>query len=249
MPSSAQYTAAARSVLDRVIEEQSEGVLKAAGLITDALLNDGIVQAFGTGHSEALATEVSGRAGGLVPTNKIAMRDLVLIGDAPRELLEDPKLERSPDTARRLYELAAPHPRDVFVIASNSGVNGCIVEMATLVKEHGHPLIAVTSLEHTAGVPPRHPSGKRLSDLGDVVLDNGAPYGDSILELPSGGTVCAISSITGAMLVQMTIAEVVRLLTEAGHTPPVYQSANVPGGDEHNQVLEDRYKGRIRRTA
>jgi uncharacterized phosphosugar-binding protein len=29
----------------------------------------------------------------------------------------------------------------------------------------------------------------------------------------------------------------------------VYLSANVPGGDEHNRILEDRYTGRIRRTA
>jgi len=35
---------------------------------------------------------------------------------------------------------------------------------------------------------------------------------------------------------------------EAGETPPVYLSANVPGGDEHNSTLEARYAGRIRRT-
>lgn len=243
------YTMSARSILDRVITEQVKGVVRAAELITEALVNDGIVQAFGTGHSEALATEIAGRAGGLVPTNKIALRDLVLYGDAPREVLGDPKLERDPSSAHRLYELAAPHPRDVFVIASNSGINGCIVEMARLVKEHGHTLIAVTSLEHTMGVTPRHPSGQRLSDVADVVLDNGAPYGDALLGLPTAGTVCAISSITGAMLVQMMVAEVVRMLISAGHPPPVYLSANIPGGDEHNQELEDRYAGRIRRTA
>lgn len=249
MPSSEQYTETARSILDRVVEGQAEGVRKAAGLITDALRNDGVVQAFGTGHSEALATEISGRAGGLVPTNKIAMRDLVLYGDEPRELLGDPALERDPDTARRLYGLTAPHPRDAFVIASNSGINGCVVEMARLVKEHGHPLIAVTSLEHTAGVTSRHPSGQRLSEIADVVLDNGAPCGDAVLEMSSGGTACAISSVTGAMLAQMMTAEVIRMLEEAGQTPPVYLSANLPGGDEHNRVLEARYTGRIRRSA
>jgi uncharacterized phosphosugar-binding protein len=29
----------------------------------------------------------------------------------------------------------------------------------------------------------------------------------------------------------------------------VYLSANVPGGDDHNTVLEARYAGRIRRNA
>jgi uncharacterized phosphosugar-binding protein len=249
MPDSQEFVTAAGNVVERVVTGQADGVARAARLIADALRDDGIVQAFGTGHSESLATEIAGRAGGLVPTNKIAVRDLVLYGDAPRDILFDPKLERDPAIAHRLYALTAPHPRDVFVIASSSGINGCVVEMARLVKQHGHPLIAVTSAEHTARVTPRHPSGQRLSDIADVVLDNGAPYGDSLLALPSGGSVCAVSSITAAYLAQMVNAEVVRLLLEAGVTPPVYLSANVPGGDEHNQALEDRYAGRIRRSA
>ncbi len=52
-------------------------------------------------------------------------------------------------------------------------------------KEQGHPLIAITSLHHTAGVDSRHPSGKKLIDFADVVLDNGAPYGDSVLHCPT----------------------------------------------------------------
>jgi uncharacterized phosphosugar-binding protein len=34
-----------------------------------------------------------------------------------------------------------------------------------------------------------------------------------------------------------------------GEEPPVYQSSNTPGADEHNTELEQRYAGRIRRTA
>jgi uncharacterized phosphosugar-binding protein len=249
VPDSREFLTAARDVVDRVVEGHAQAVVEAAELIVSCLRADGVVQAFGTGHSESLATEVAGRAGGLVPTNKIAIRDLVLYGGEPPELLANPLLERDPGIAHRLYELAAPAPADVFVIASNSGINGCIVEMAQLVKEHGHGLIAVTSVAHTSRVAPRHPSGRRLADLADVVLDNGAPYGDALLPLPSGGAVCAVSSITAAYLAQMVNAEVVRLLVAAGVTPPVYLSANVPGGDEHNKELEDRYAGRIRRGA
>jgi len=247
VPDSQGFLAAAKDVVDRVVTTQTGAVRAAARLIAAALAGDGVVQAFGTGHSESLATEFAGRAGGLVPTNKIAIRDLVLYGDAPADTLDDPLLERDPGIAHRLYALAAPHPQDVFVIASNSGINGCVVEMARLVKEHGHPLIAVTSLQHTARATPRHPSGRRLSDVADVVLDNGAPFGDALLPLPSGGSVCAVSTITAALLAQMVTAETVRLLIEDGITPPVYLSANVPGGDEHNKALEARYAGRIRR--
>jgi uncharacterized phosphosugar-binding protein len=33
-----------------------------------------------------------------------------------------------------------------------------------------------------------------------------------------------------------------------GRVPPLYLSANIPGGDEHNRALEKQYEGRIRRV-
>lgn len=243
------YLAAVQEAVARVAAAETPPLAAAADLVAASLLKGGVVQAFGSGHSEALAMEIAGRAGGLVPSNRLALRDLVIHGGEPIALLLDNKLERDPSTARRIYELAAVQPEDVFVIASNSGINGSVVELALLVKEKGHALVAITSAGQSARLPSRHPSGRRLVEIADVALDNGAPYGDSALPLPGGGAVCAISSITGALLAQMLTAEVVRRLLEAGHTPPVYLSANVPGGDEHNQALESRYAGRIRRTA
>jgi len=225
-------------------------IQRAAGLMTTSLRANGVIQAFGSGHSEALAMEIAGRAGGLIATNRIALRDLVLLGGEPTELLRSAELERDPQYSRKLYELSAAREGDLFVIASNSGVNGSIVELASVVKEKGHPLIAITSLQHTGGMDSRHPSGKKLIDFADVVLDNHAPYGDSVLDLPDGGgKVCAVSSITAALIAQMLVAEVLRRMTDAGETPPVYLSANIPGGDEHNHALEAKYAGRIRRTA
>ena len=243
------YHDAIRDVLERVIAADSAAVERAADFVAQSLAEGGVIQAFGTGHSESLAMDLAGRAGGFVPTNKISLHDVVLFGDAEPEILHNEKLERDPQIAHRLYELAAPRPEDVFVVASQSGINGCVVEMALLVKQRGHHLIAITSAEHTARVTPRHPSGRRLADIADVVLDNGAPYGDALLPLASGGSVCAVSSVTNALLAQLMVAEVVRRMEAAGQVPPIYLSANVPGGDEHNHTLESRYAGRIRRTA
>jgi uncharacterized phosphosugar-binding protein len=249
-PVSAQAYLAALAPIMATVAEQSDGpVQEAADLIVASLRAGGVVQAFGSGHSEALAMEISGRAGGLVPSNRIALRDVVLLGGEPPDVLGDKHLERDPSIAHRLYALTNAQASDVFVIASNSGVNGSIVELAQLVKERGHKLIAITSFTQTAGVDSRHPSGTKLLDHADVALDNGAPYGDAVLPLPGGGTVCAVSSITAALVAQLIGAEVVRRLIDAGETPPVYLSANVPGGDEHNSTLEARYAGRIRRTA
>ena len=238
-----------RSTLDRIETGQRASVAAAADLIADSLAADGVLHVFGTGHSEALAMELSGRAGGLIPTNKLALRDAVLLGDLPADALADPKAERDPEFARLVWELAPIRPGDVVLIASQSGGNGSTVEMALIAKSEGHRVIALTSLEHSRAITSRHPSGKRLFELADVVIDNGAPHGDAILPLPGGGAVCAISSIANAALAQALVAEVTARLIARDVEPPVYLSANVEGGDAHNDAWEGRYAGRIRRSA
>jgi uncharacterized phosphosugar-binding protein len=242
-------TASSSLLLESLSAIAKTDVRPAAELLAASVAANGVIQAFGTGHSQATALEIAGRAGGLVPTNRLALADIVQFGGADPAELADPMLERRSDVVSRLYELAAPEPQDVFVIASSSGVNSSVVEMARVVTEAGHKLVAITSLQHSSQVPPRHESGKRLSDLADVTLDNGAPFGDTLLPLPDGSSVGGVSSLTAGLLVQMLVAETVRLLLDAGLTPPVYVSNNVPGGYERNLKLEALYEGRIRRTA
>ncbi|MBW1637715.1 MULTISPECIES: sugar isomerase domain-containing protein [Microbacterium] len=239
----------ATSRLERLARDAEEGALDPAiALLVRSLEDGGVIQAFGTGHSEAFAMEIAGRAGGLIPTNRIALRDIVLHGERTVDVLTG-ALEREPWVVDELMAVSPVGAHDAFVIASNSGVNGSIVGVALWAKEHGHPVIAVTSLEHTARVEPKHPSGKRLSEIADVVIDNLAPYGDSTLELPGGFGIGAISSITAAFIAQLLTLGVARAIGDAGDTPPLYISANIPGGDEHNSALEDRYRDRLRRGA
>jgi uncharacterized phosphosugar-binding protein len=246
--SAAVFADEGRAAVERAIEANKDAVVAAGRLIADCVAADGVVHGFGTGHSQATVLELVGRAGGLIPTNRIGLTDLVLRGGEDRAILDDPLLERSPGLARKLYELAGPRPRDVFLIVSNSGVNNSIVDMALRVKEAGHPLIALTSLTHTRAVPALHASGQRLADLADAVLDNCAPAGDAILPLPGGGALCGVSTITSALLVQMVVAEAVGMLTAEGGSAPVYISANLPGGHERNAVLEAHYAGRLHRN-
>ena len=241
-----EFVTAAKDLIDQLVTTQRDAIAAAAALVADCVLADGVVQAFGTGHSQGLVMEIAGRAGGLIPTNRLALRDVVTYGGDPADSL-GPHTEREPAIAHRVYELAAPHENDLFVIASNSGGNGSIVEMASLVKGRGHRLIAFTSLAHTTAVESRHPSGKRLHNYADVVIDNCGPMGDTLLPMPGGGQVCAISSITAAFAAQMMLADACARLLSAGRKPPVYLSANIPGGDEHNKRLEEHYAGRIRR--
>lgn len=234
--------------LERLSALAADGGLDAAiGIMTRAIEAGAVIQAFGTGHSEAFAMEIAGRAGGLIPTNKITLRDLVLRGSLPVDALGGSSLERNPDIVANLWEISPIQPGDVFVIASNSGVNGSIVGLALLAKDRGYHVIAVTSLQHTVEVRPKHPSGLRLSEVADVVIDNLAPYGDATLALPGGVAVGSVSSITSAFIAQLLTIGVAERMRADGHEPPLYLSANIPGGDEHNHALEKKYEGRIRR--
>lgn len=245
-----RYTDEVTSRLADITRAARSGELDPAiDLLVAALERGAVIQAFGTGHSEAFAMEIAGRAGGLIPTNKIALRDVVLRGGRSVDDLGGAALERSGDVAAELFAISPVGEGDVFIIASNSGVNGSIVGLALIAKEHGHPVIAVTSLEHTSRVEPKHPSGLRLSEVADVVLDNRAPFGDATIEVRDGVPVGAVSSITAAYLAQLLTIGVAARIADTGETPPLYISANIPGGDEHNSVLEDRYRGRIRRDA
>ncbi|MFF4197268.1 sugar isomerase domain-containing protein [Nonomuraea sp. NPDC001831] len=236
-----------RSRLDRLMAEQLPAIRRAGSLVAATVRAGGVLHAYGTGHSEAVALEVAGRAGGLIPTNRLTLRDPVVLGSADPGAF-DPLAERDPRTAHQVLALHTVEDSDAFVIASNSGGNGSTVEMARLVKERGLPLVAITSLAHSTAITSRHPSGERLFELADIVIDNLAPYGDAVLTT-GHGPVCGISSITSALIVQLMVAVAIGELQADGTVPPVYLSANIPGSDAHNDALVARYAGRIRTGA
>jgi uncharacterized phosphosugar-binding protein len=235
-----------RDAVDRVIETQAANITAAAELVTKSLLADGVIQMFGTGHSRSFAMEIVGRAGGLIPANGLSVKDLVMYGGVPPEEILDPWLERDPSLAERILALATVQPQDVFIIGSNSGGNGAVVELARLVKEQGHGVVAVTSLNHSRQIESRHPSGLRLFELADVVIDNGGVLGDAALQLPSGRRIGATSSLTSVLIAQLLVAEICGKLLAADQDVPVFISANIPGGDEHNESVLAHYAGRVR---
>lgn len=240
------YASEVLGLAQRVAESQSEPVRRAAALFVTSIMAAWCGQRLrlGTFRGHRHGDRRAGLRPGAEQPPHPARPGALRRGAAQRA---HPELERDPAVAQRIYDLAPVEPADVFVLVSSSGVNGTVVELATIVKDRGHPLIAITSVQHSTRMTSRHPSGRKLLDLADVVLDNGAPYGDAVLDLPGGGSYGAVSTITSALLAQMVVTEAVDKLVALGETPPIYLSANVTGGDEHNLALESRYAGRIRR--
>lgn len=245
------FAAFAQEVTDRLSaldDDLAAGSLEAAiDILVHTFLDDGVLHAFGTGHSEAFAMELAGRAGGFIPTHHMSLKDLFLLGGRTDvSALGGSALERDHGVADRLWELYEIRPTDSLAIASNSGANGSTVALALRAKTEGIPVIAVTSLEHSRGVTSKHPSGKRLFEVADVVIDNRAPFGDTTVPLSEGLKVGAVSSLTAAYVAQLLTIGAAARLREQGVLPPLYISANIPGGDEHNHALQERYGHRIR---
>ena len=148
-------------------EEQADAIEEAARLVANALLEGKKVFTFGSGHSQLLAKEIRGRAGGLYPIINIA----------------DPlwgRAERVEGVGEVLVERVPMDPGDVIFVISNSGRNPEPLEVAIKARERGLKVLTVTSLKHSKSVDSRHSSGKRLYELGDVVLDTGTPAGHPV---------------------------------------------------------------------
>ncbi|MFK9093813.1 sugar isomerase domain-containing protein [Bacillus salipaludis] len=245
MISAEAYLENANKYIQCVKETQFSTIKRIAEILADCITKDGVIHVFGTGHSKSFAGEMAFRAGGLVPMHAMYLEDLLRKGVESVDDINDLDTERDPKVAHRLLALYDIRPTDAVILVSNSGRNGSMIEMAMELKSRGLPIICVTSLEHTKQVTSRHPSGKKLFEVADYVIDNCGPYGDA-LSFPGLETkVCAISSITGILIAQCLTAEIINNLTLNNHPIPAYISANVDGADEHNNALREKYKGRI----
>lgn len=238
-----RYTEILARLLDRIELTQGKGVDRAADLIFASLRQGGVLHIFGSGHSAAVAQEAFHRAGGLVPVNLIQEASLT----PPTPPAISGRMERLSGIAEILLDRHDLRPGEVLIVISNSGINAVPVEMALKARERGVTVVAITSLTHARQVPSRHESGKRLFEVADLVLDTCGEAGDAAVGYPGwGGMVGPTSTIAGTFLVNLLTCRVVERYLAEGLTPPIYLSANVPGGDEHNRRLEEQYRGRIR---
>src|SRR3989440_11456805 len=106
------YWQEAFKVLERVLQTQADAIRRAALLFADCIEKNGIIQAYGTGHSRAFAMEMAGRAGGLVPVNRIDLEDLALHAAWPLEHVSKPEIERDLKAGQAILACYSIEPHD-----------------------------------------------------------------------------------------------------------------------------------------
>ena len=227
-----------RELLDEVDLARTGPVTDAAALLLRTIRGDGIIHTAGAGHSLAMVCETFYRAGGLAPVRPLWETPVLPLAGA----VPSTKAEREPGRGAAILHAAAPQPHDVVVVFSTSGRNPYPVEIAAEAATLGVPVIAVTSLAASAQANDR--SGSRIADHATVVLDTAVPPGDVVYPAAAART-GAVSTVLGAYLWTLVLAELDDLATAEGLELPLWTSSNVPGGDERNAGLLARYGPRI----
>jgi len=244
MPTKARtYIQELEQLMDSIVQDEMDAIQLAAGCVVDAVMADGIVYTFGTGHSHVIAEDVAYRAGGLVPVDAILEDSLT----GNHKVYQSERMERVEGMADVILDYYNPKPEDVMIIISNSGRNAAPIEMAEGARARGLKVIAITSLQHSKGTSSRHSSGKKLYEVADIVIDNHAPRGDCILSHPvMKQPFGPASGVMGMVILQSIIVEAIESIAGQGIQPPVFMSGNIDGSEEFNRPLMKKYWGRIK---
>lgn len=230
-------------------DEEQDAVRRAARLVADQVKADRIVYVYGPGgHSNLGSQEVFFRAGGLMHISAILDEGTLLSNGALRSMA----IERTPGYGAIVIADNDLKAGDLLILVNAYGINAACIDAALEAKRRGVTTIGVTSVRHAQRTPfdhpARHPSKKNLFEVVDVVLDSKVDVGDAVVEIPGlDQAVAAMSTFANAYLLNSLMAEAVALLVAEGVQPPIWMSANAPGGDDANARFIERFKGRIRK--
>ncbi len=241
-----QYTRTVRTLLAG-IDAEERSIHEAATLMSDAIIRDELIHVIGTGgHSNIGTCEMFMRAGGLAPVNGILdAGTLISLG-----ALRSSRIERTPGYAPAVLD-SFNVTGGVLIIINAYGINALTIDTALEGKKRGIPTIGVTSRSFGDNIPAdhpaRHPSGKNLYQLVDVFVDCHMPLGDAVVEFENlPARVAPVSTLVLSYTLNLMVIETARLLQEQGHTPPIWTSGNMPGGQEASRKLLEKYRPRIR---
>lgn len=224
-----------RELIDQVEKTQGANIEAASQAMAACIEKGGIIQAYGAGHSNAGALELTHRAGGFIPTKNIKEP----AGGA---------YEGIEGVGTSFMKKVDVRENDVVCIISNSGRNPLPIDMALGCKKKGATIICITALESSKLLTSKHSCGKNLYQISDIVLDNCVPEGDSAIEMEGlDSKICGMSMITTSVLIQAITYRTAEILMEKGIVPPVYKSQNIDGGREFNEALEAKYVDRLYR--
>jgi uncharacterized phosphosugar-binding protein len=246
-----QYLAKCRAIVE-VVAKQQPLIQQAADAFAQTILAGRMVHLFGSGHSRILVEEMWPRYGSFPGFNPIvelslSFHNLVVGANGQRQAMF---LENVSGLAGRILRNFDLSPLESALVVSSSGCNIVPIEMAEGFQQRGIKVVAIISRLHSEASTSQHPSGKKLQDFANIVLDTGAPIGDAMVKLDGLDTPVAPGSTVGGCLLVNTIkAEVADRLTKAGKPPRVLTAGALVGKEKATELFEAAYDEHARRMA
>jgi uncharacterized phosphosugar-binding protein len=239
------YLRAVRELLTHIEQTQLPAVERAADLMVGAITNKGAVYCAEIGHG--IHGDFIGRAGGLAAVQAFS-HSFTIKDHVARVLQNRPHPE---STLRDLEEIRLAVrgsnlcAGDVMLIGSVSGRSRRPVELALACREKGVKTIGLTALAYTREIAPAHPSGRKLCDAVDVVIDIGAPYGDAAVEIPGYEVkLLPVSGVANAVTGHLIFGSVMEKMARLGQPATVFMSVNRDGGSDAYQKAVEQYEAR-----
>ena len=245
------YVDKCRGIADTV-EAQQENILQAAQWFAQSILAGRMVHIFGSGHSRIMVEEMWPRYGSFAGFNPIVELSLtyhnnVVGANGQRQAMF---LENVSGLAERILRNFGLDKQDTALVISSSGCNIVPIEMAEEFQKKGIKVVAVVTQQHLEKSESKRKDGKKLSDFADLILDSGAPAGDSMITMPGLETpVSPGSTVGGVMIINCIKAELARLLTDAGHPPKVLTAGAIVGNERAKELFESAYDEHAHRMA
>ena len=141
-------------------------------------------------------------------------------------------------------------PRDTMWLFSHSGINTVNIDVVLRARELGMKVVVAESATAFSDKPSRHPSGKRLFEIADVVIDSCVPAVDASVDLKNHrDKVGPISTMGFVTVVWMTITTVAEILADRGVQLHIHPSHNVPGDTTAHERLDEALRQYKRRVA
>jgi len=239
------YLNAVRGILDHLEQTQLDNVDRAADLIIEALTHGGAVFCAEIGHSNQ--HDFLNRAGGLAAVHAFSFNCNIndVVADCLKDRPRPESFERDLETVRFAVKAGNLRAGDVMMVGSVSGKSRYPVQLTLACHEIGVKVIGFTSLAYTARVQSQHPTGKKLVDVADVVIDNGAPFGDAAVQVPGIDVdVLPVSGVAMIVAGWMIFGRVMEKMAAAGNPPSVYMSINREEGPAYYEASKKRYQER-----
>jgi uncharacterized phosphosugar-binding protein len=246
-----QYLARSRELL-ATVESQRGAIDRVADRFAQTILAGRMVHVFGSGHSRIMVEEMWPRYGSFPGFNPLVELSLsfhhpVVGSNGQRQAMF---LENVSGLAGRILRNFDIQPTDSALVVSSSGCNVVPTEIAEEFQARGVFVAALVSRRHLDASTSQRADGRKLTDFADVVLDTGAPVGDSMVKIDGLDTPVAPGSTVGGCLVINSIkAEVADRLVKAGQPPRVLTAAAVVGGARAKELFEAAYDEHGRRLA